>query len=423
MNVARHVLLASACIATMPTFLSAQDWTQFGGPHRNFHADTKNLSTIWPAAGLRKIWQRDLGEGYSAISVDGGRLFTMYRNGSKDVAVALDAATGKTIWEFSYDAPFSAEYSMENGPGPHATPLVTAAAVFTAGATGIMHALDKNSGKLLWSHDLMTEFHGTLRRNGYACSPLAFQDTVIMMVGGKGNALVAFKQSDGSVAWKSGDFENSPSSPLLIDVDGQKQLVAFFYDTIAGFDPANGALLWSHPHKTEFGLNVTMPVWGEDHLLFMTSAYDGGSRVLKLTQAGGKTSVVESWTSRLMRVHYGSAIRVGDFVYASSGDFGPAPITAINIQTGQIAWRYRGFSRANLLFADGHLIVLDEDGNLALATPTAEGLQIESKFQALQTKSWTVPTLIGQTLFLRDRKTIQALSMELSPVTAQKTSP
>jgi outer membrane protein assembly factor BamB len=403
--------LLAACSASAAA--QANDWPQWGGPQRNFVSGAKGLAAAWPEGGPRRLWSRELGEGYSAIAAEGERLFTMYRRGNQDVVVALDAATGKTVWEYAYDAPFSAEYSMENGPGPHATPTVAGERVFTAGPTGKLHALDKKTGKLLWGHDLMTEYKGTVRVNGYACSPVVYRDTVIMQVGGAGNSLMAFRQKDGAVAWKRHDFRNSPSSPLVINVDGQDQLVAFMYDEVVGVEPATGELLWSHPHKTEFGLNVSTPVWGEGNLLFISSSYGGGSRGLKLTRGkDGKTTVEEVWAHSLMRVHYGNAVRLGDFVYASSGDFGTAPFTALNVRTGKIAWRDRTLARASLLSAEGRLILLDEDGHLILATPTPEGLKVHSKAELLKSNAWTVPTLAGTRLYVRDRKTVMALDLK-----------
>lgn len=402
-----------ALFLLLPTAAPAQvsDWTQWGGPQRNFKAETKGLATTWPATGPRKLWQRELGEGYSAIAVERGTLFTMYRKAENEIVIALDAATGKTLWEFSYAAPFSPEYDMSNGPGPHATPLVSGSLVFTSGATGKLHCLDKKTGKLLWSHDLLKEFHGTLRVNGYSCSPLAYKDKVVMMVGGPASSLIAFSLKDGSVAWKKHDFKNSTSSPIVINVDGQDQLVAFMYSEIVGVDPNNGNLLWSHPHPVEYGLNTSTPVWGPDNLLFMSSGYDGGSRVVKLSRAQDKTTVEELWANRLMRVHFTNAIRVGDLIYGSSGDFGPAPFTAINVKTGNIVWRHRSFPRATFLYADGRFIILDEDGQLLLATATAEGLTVTSKAELLSEQSWTVPSLSGTRLYLRDRKNIMALEL------------
>ncbi len=233
-----------------------------------------------------------------------------------------------------------------------------------------------------------------------------------MQVGGTGNALMAFRQKDGAVAWQRHDFKNSPSSPLVINVDGQDQLVAFMYDTLVGVDPSSGELLWSHPHRTEFGLNVSTPVWGEGNMLFISSAYGGGSRGLKLTRANGKTTVEEVWAHALVRLHYGNAVRLGDFVYASSGDFGTAPLTALNVKTGKVAWRVRTIARASLLAAEGRLIILDEDGQLLLAEPTAEGLKVHAKTELLKGNAWTVPTLAGTRRYARDRKEIMALDLK-----------
>ena len=232
-----------------------------------------------------------------------------------------------------------------------------------------------------------------------------------MLVGGQASALVAFNQKDGSVAWKKHDFKNSTASPLVVNVDGQDQLIAFMYGEVVGVDPNNGNLLWSHPHPVDYGLNTSTPVWGADNLLFISSGYDGGSRVLRLARAGDKTTVEEVWAHRLMRVHFSNAIRVGDLICGSSGDFGPAPFTAIDVKTGKVLWRNRSFPRASFLFADGHLIILDEDGELMLANATAEGLTVVSKVQLLSNQSWTVPSMAGTRLYLRDRKNIIALEL------------
>jgi outer membrane protein assembly factor BamB len=406
-------LVVFLSISGLPASAQSFDWPQWGGPSRNFKSDVKGLAAFWPETGPRRLWERELGEGYSAIAAERGVLFTMYRKGENEIVVALDAATGKTIWEYVYAAPFSPEYDMTNGPGPHATPLVNGDFVFTTGATGKLHALHKKSGKLLWSHELIKEFDGTLRVNGYSCSPIAYKELIVVMVGGQANSLVAFNQKDGSVVWKKHDFKNSTSSPILINVDGQDQLVAFMYGEVVGVDPGNGALLWSHPHPVDYGLNTSTPVWGSDKLLFISSGYNGGSRVLKLSHAKGKTTIEEVWAHRLMRVHFTNAIRVGDLIYGSSGDFGPAPFTAIEVKTGKVLWRNRSFQRASFLLADGRLIILDEDGQLLLATATTEGLTVISKASVLSGRSWTVPTLAGTRLYVRDRKKILALELGL----------
>jgi outer membrane protein assembly factor BamB len=171
-------------------------------------------------------------------------------------------------------------------------------------------------------------------------------------------------------------------------------------------------VLWSHPHKTDWGLNISTPVWSAaNHLLFVSSAYSTGSRALELRQAAGKTTVAEKWFSGRMRVHIGTVINLGDYVYASSGDFGPAFLSAVDLKTGKIAWQDRSFSRAQLLYADGKLIILDEDGTLGLATISPQGLKILARAPVLANVAWTPPTLAATTLYVRDRKTIAAFNL------------
>lgn len=401
---------ASICLIFLIAAAQASDWLQWGGPSRNFKTDSKGLANSWPESGPRRLWSRPLGEGHSAILIEGSKLYTMYGRGEQEVVIAMDAVTGKTLWEYAYDSS-SAGMNYEFGKGPHATPLIVGDFIFTAGSLGQMLCLNKNTGKLTWSHDLWKELKGTVEDRGYSCSPIAYKDTVIMTVGGAGQTIVAFNQKDGRIVWKKHDLMTSPSSHLLINVDGQDQLVAFLGKQIIGIDPANGDLLWSHTHETDWGLNISTPVWGEDNLLFFSSAYNGGSRVLRLTRTGGKTTATQVWFHRRLRVHHGTIIRLGDLVYGSSGDFGPAFLSAVEVKTGRIVWQDRSFPKASFVYADGKFIILDEDGNLTLAAPTAEGLKVLSKASVLQSISWTAPTLAGTKLYIRDRRNIAAFDL------------
>lgn len=386
------------------------DWLQWGGPNRDFTTSSKGLAASWPAAGPKQLWSRPLGAGHSAVLADGKNLYTMYSEGEQEFVIALAADTGKTIWEHKYDAP-TAGLDLEYGAGPHSTPLIAGDLIFTVGNIGRLLALNKNTGKLVWEHDLWKEYGGSKMGRGYSCSPVAYKNTIILTLGGKGQTLIAFNQKDGSVAWKNQSLDLSPSSPMIINVDGQDQLLMFLGGVIAGLDPNNGNLLWSHPHVTEWGLNITMPVWGKDNLLFISSAYNGGSRVLRLTQKAGKTTAEELWFQNRMRVHHGTAIRVGDYVYGSSGDFGPAFFAAIDVKTGKILYQDRSFPKTNFVHADGKFIMLDEDGNLALATASPEGLKVISKASIMKNLAWTVPTLAGTKLYLRDRRSIAAFDL------------
>ena len=399
-------------------------WRQWGGPHRNFTSDATGLAESWPPGGPREIWSRPLGVGHSAILADDGRLYTMYRRGkgrarggpwdAEESVIAMDAATGDTLWEHTYP---SRRENFNFGAGPHATPLLVGDRVFSIGTNKQLYAFDKRSGEIIWSHDLVSDFGAPpllirpVVKAGYGCSPIAYQETIICSVGGPGQSVMAFRQRDGAVIWKSGDFLTSQAPPILITVDGQEQLVIFAGQTVNGLDPATGRVLWSHVHDPGNDLNLSHPLWGDDGILFVSSAYIAGSRALKLTRDGGHTQVEELWFSSRLRFMFLNGLRLGHHVYGSSGDFGPAFMTAVDVRTGETAWQERGFGRSSLIYADGKAVLLDEDGDLALLKLSPDGMTVLAQARLFDTTSWTVPTLVGTTLYARDRERIAALDL------------
>ncbi len=321
---------------------------------------------------------------------------------------------GTTLWEYRYP---SAHADFNFGAGPHSTPIVVGDRLFTFGTYKELHAFDKRTGKVLWSHDLVKDFGAPsllirpVVKAGYGCSPIAFEDSIICSVGGPGQSVMAFRQSDGAVVWKSGDFLTSEAAPILIELAGKPQLVVFGGGTIQGMDPSSGEILWSHPHDPGNDLNCGMPLWGGDDVLFFSSAYKAGSRALRLKQAGGSTVPEELWFNTRVRFMFLTSLRIGDTIYGTAGDFGPAFLTALDVQTGETRWQHRGFARASLLQAGAKTIILDEDGDLALATMTPKGVTIHAEAKLFETTAWTVPTLVGTTLYARDREKIVALDL------------
>ena len=298
------LLLASElpAVTQAQTTPSAAAWPGWGGPDRNFSTTPSRLASSWPPDGPPTLWTRALGEGHSAI-------------------VALDAATGQTLWEHRY-ASSLAGMDFTRGTGPHSTPLVVGDRVFAASSDMQFFAVDARTGKVLWSHHLVKEFGAPPNQMryavppGYAPSPIAHKDTIIAMVGGPNQGVIAFRQDDGRVAWKGGDFPDdiSPSSPVLITLDGQDQLIATSGDAVHGMDPSNGRVLWTFSFPTKYGANMTTPLWSPiDRLLFLSAAYEGRTRVLELARARGRTEVKERWSSNRMRVMFGNVIRIGDY--------------------------------------------------------------------------------------------------------------
>jgi outer membrane protein assembly factor BamB len=399
--------------------------------------EAKRLADSWPESGPKELWKRELGDGYSTIVSDGDVLYTMYRTGEDEFTVALDRKTGKTIWEHKNNAP-STPLMDQFGPGPHTTPLLAGDHVYAIGTNAMMHCYNKKTGEVVWKHDLPKEFGAPIPGRGYGNSPIAYKNTVIVGVDreregegegqaeakkeeekkdeGKkpeGQSLIAFDLKSGSVVWKSQDFPISYASPILIQFEGEPQIVLLMEKEIMGVNPDNGQLLW-HSEVSPTGANLATPLWDGKSILFCSSAYDSGSRAIKLTKKDGKTVPEQLWYSRKMRIHHANPIQIGDHVYGSSGDFGPAFFMGVNLSTGDVAWRERGFKKATCLYADNKVIILDEDGQLALVSVNPEGMKVHSQVKIAEPYAWAAPTLLGTQLYVRDRKHIMAFELGTS---------
>jgi outer membrane protein assembly factor BamB len=300
---------------------SAQ-WPQWGGKDRNFHSSATGLAEEWPEAGPRTLWERALGAGYSSIVADGGLLFTMYRSGDDEVVVALDAKTGATEWEHRVRTTRGSE-------APNSTPTVEGDRLYTLGVSGMLCALDKSSGKLVWSHDLVEEYKAKPPQYGFSASPLAYGGSLILPVGGAGYGVAAFALADGKLLWHKHDLEEVYASPILIEVEGEAQVVVLATGQVVGLSPETGELLWSEPLEGE--QNIATPVWCSDKLLCVTAG-TAGSVALRFSKVDGKTRVEKAWKND-EQIPQTTVVRVGDYFYGSTGH-DPFFVTAIHAKTG-----------------------------------------------------------------------------------------
>lgn len=335
----------------------------------------------------------------------------MYGKPRQEIVIAAHAETGQTVWEHTTPFNFQSD-APEMGNGPYAGPLVVGDRLFTVGVTGRLQCLEKNSGKVVWTQELWTQHQGSRMMYGYSSSPIAFRDLIIMPVGGRGRAVMAFRQADGTVAWSKNDFGNVYSSPILIDVAGLEQLALLMDGAVIAVNPHNGDLQWQVPFKADFSIAVATPVWSSDQLLFVSSEYNAGTKVIQLRRNGRQTTATELWSSNRLRLHHGNAMRIGDTVYFSNGGKGSqAILTAVDIRSGQIHWQQRTIEKATFVWADQKLITLDQDGNLMMAYPSPQAFKITAKAPLLTRLAWTPPVLVGTRLYLRDRQTMMAVEL------------
>jgi outer membrane protein assembly factor BamB len=391
-------------------------WPQWRGPNRDGVSAETGWLTEWPAKGPRVLWKKEAGDGYSSLAVAGGRVYTMLRDGDAEAVVCRDADTGKQLWRFSYPGKYGQEgrtFEEGYGSGPRSTPTVDGDHVYTVGATGILHCLRADTGKKVWQHDLIAEFKPPKNLQwGVSFSPLVEGGLVFTNPGGKsGESLVAFDKRTGEVVWKNLDDPAGYSSPIAMTVEGVPQVIFFTGAGLVSVDPKTGGLHWRYPWETQFGCNIATPIAAGNYL-FISSNYGKGCAVLEVSKdGGGKLQARRVYEGTQMSNHFSSSVRYQDHVYG----FNDGVLTCLDFRTGETVWREKGFKKGSLLIADGHLIVLGENGKLAVARATPDGFQAKSSFQVSRKKCWTAPVLAGGRLYVRDETHVICLDLKKPP--------
>jgi len=375
--------------------------------------DPFGLAAEWPSGGPPRLWDRPLGPGYSGIVVEGERLYTMYREGDREVVTCLAAQTGETLWEHRYESRALEGQDTDYGEGPNAAPLLAGGWLYTIGFAGVMHCLDAASGEVRWSRDLWADPGGTVVELGYSASPVAHGETVLVVVGGPGRGIVALDQRDGRLVFSNLDFEASYATPSIMRLGGREQLVAFMATEVIGADPADGRLLWHYAIRNSYPQNICAPIRIDDDALFVSTP-EAGSRGLRVDPELSR-GVEELWSTTKVQCFYGRFAKVGEILYGTSGFQSGPRFCAIDLRSGKILWRSRGFSLSHVLAAGDRLILLDDEGKLTLASPAPRGLDVHSEASVLSAPALTPPTLSGTVLYARDQRRIVALSLGPTP--------
>ena len=379
------------------------DWYQWRGPNRDGISLETNLLKRWSDDGPTELWRIPLGEGFSGVSISGGRAYTMFVNGEDEIVICLDAASGKEIWRYLDDYRFE---NRQGGDGPRSTPTVDGDRVYVLSAYGRLVALDALNGKELWNHDFTKAFSSNVPRHGFSTSPIIEGDLLLVETGGEaGKALVACDKQSGKVVWSSEDDASGYSSPITVTISEKRQTVFFTGRGLVSVSPNDGEIYWRYDWPTRFNVNAATPIFVPPDKIFISSGYDMGAAVVQIMETSGQLTVTEVWTSREMKNHFSSSVLYDGYLYGFDNAF----LKCIDTETGEEQWVKRGFGKGSLLYADGNLIILGEGGNLALAKATPTQYEEIAQTQIFNGRCWTMPTLSNGKLYLRDTEELICL--------------
>ena len=376
---------------------SATDWPQWRGLERNGISPETGLLDTWPKGGPPQVWKtQGLGRGYSSLAISQGRLFTQGQSGDRQFVLTLDAATGKKLWEM----PTGPAFPQDRGDGPRGTPTVDGDRLFAMAGEGTLVSLDARTGGILWKMNVAEKFGGRVPNWGYSESPLVDGSNLIVTPGGPGAAIVALDKKTGNLMWQSQSDPAAYSSPIAAEVGGIRQIIVFTSEGVVGLRSNNGALLWRYNPVANRTANIATPIF-QNGFVFVSSAYGTGCALLKLTAEGGTVKATEVYFSREMQNHYSTSVVVGHSAYG----FSNAILTAMNLETGQVAWRDRSVGKGSVTYADGKLYLLSEDGVVGLAEATSAGYREKSRFEIPRGAfpTWAPPVISGGLLYLREQ--------------------
>jgi len=395
------LFLGLVLLGSFAVLADGTDWPQYRGPNRDGVSSETGLLDEWPEGGPKELWRTSLGHGFSGISMSGGRIYTMLSEGSDEFVVCLDGATGQEIWRTRCGPIFKDRF----GDGPRSTPTVDGELVFALGAHGELHAMSAADGKSVWSRDFPGEFGARTPQWGYSGAPLVEGKLLLMDVGGKrGSSIVAFDKKTGEEVWRSQNDKAGYSAPIAMTVSGRRQVVFFTATALVSVSPEDGTLLWKHPWKTSYDVNAATPIFIPPDKVFVSSGYDVGAAVYQVKEGEAQ----QVWQNRDMKNKFSSSVLHEGHLYG----FDEKTFKCIVAATGETRWESRGLGHGSLIVADGHLIVLGDEGTLALVEANPAAYREKGRVQIFKGKTWTAPTLSGGKLYLRDEK--QLVSLDIS---------
>jgi outer membrane protein assembly factor BamB len=387
--------------ATVPAIPDTPaEWPGFRGPKRDGAVHGVRINTDWSASPPVQIWRRPVGPGWSSFAIHGDYFFTQEQRGDDEVVSAHRVSTGEPVWRHRDPVRF---YESNGGAGPRSTPTISRGRVYTSGATGILNALDERTGALLWSHNVAAEAKVETPTWGFTASPLVIDDLVIAAASG---AMAAYDRVTGKEVWRHKSRGGSYSSPHFTTIDGVPQIVLLATPGAVSVAPADGTLLWEH--AWDGGVIVQPAVLDDGNIMVSAMSMTGGlgTRRLAVSRGASGWTVEERWTSNGLKPYFNDYVLHKGHAYGFDNNI----LASIDLQDGKRKWkggRY-GNGQAVLLADQDLLLVISEEGELALVNATPDKYTEVARFPVFDAKTWNHPVVHGDVLLVRNGEEMAA---------------
>jgi outer membrane protein assembly factor BamB len=366
------------------------------GPKRDGISHEKGWSKKWPEEGLATRWSRDIGIGFSSLSIRDGRLFTMGHVKGEEIVWAIATDTGEVLWSQSY--PSELNDNLHNG-GPAATPTLDGDSVYTLGKEGQLYCFNAVTGDIRWKKLLTTELDVQVPEWGFASSPVIIGDQLLLEAG----RVVSIHKRTGEIQWQTAKHEAGYGSVAVLDLPEQPRCLATLdCEGLRIVRLETGEEIAFQAWKSPFRTNSTTPIVSGNRI-FISTGYNIGCGLFEFD---GK-SLKEVYANKNMRNHFNNSILWNGYLYGLDGNSNlgrVVQLTCLNLATGEIAWQQAGFGCGSLMVANGELLILSDVGTLVLAKATPDKFEELSRSKFLSDRCWTVPVLFERHIYGRNAK-------------------
>jgi outer membrane protein assembly factor BamB len=395
----------AAPLSTPAAVDKGAEWPGFRGPERDGIVRGVRIETNWSRTPPVQLWRRPVGPGWSSFAVHGDRLYTQEQRGADEEVACYKLSTGETVWRHRDAVRF---WESNAGPGPRATPTLSNGRIYTFGATGILNALDAGTGAVVWSRNVGTDADKKVPMWGFACSPLVIDDVVIV---GPAGRLVAYDVATGHPRWLGPAHGGSYSSPHRFNIDGVTQVLLLSGAGATSVAPTNGAVLWEYAWE---GVTIVQPsVITNGDILISNGGPTGGvgMRRLAVAHGPGGWTVQERWTSVGLKPYFNDSVVHKGHAFGFDGSL----LACIDLQDGKRKWKDGRYGNGEIILLPDQdvLLVLSEQGELALVGATPDGFKEIARSPAITGKTWNHPVLVRNVLLVRNGEEMAAFRLAL----------